>query len=235
MQKREEEDSVFHVFSLLVLAFAVSLDGFGVGVTYGLRRIRFPLWSLLIVTACSATMILVAMQVGDALTNVISPLFAKALGACILIGVGSFAIYNLVTQKEKEPVEENGVRDDSLQDGQLLEKKTVLRLELKKLGLVIQILRTPSSADVDRSGDISVKEALVLGFALSMDGFGAGIGASLVGFHSVSTALTIAGMNLLFIYSGMRIGIRYADARFFQRMAFLPGVMLILIGISKFF
>ncbi|PWK13887.1 sporulation membrane protein YtaF [Tumebacillus permanentifrigoris] len=227
---------MFHVFSLFVLAFAVSLDGFGVGVTYGLRKIRFPLWSLLIVTVCSATMILLAMQVGGALTNAVSPQFAKALGAFILIGVGSFAIYNLVTQKEKEPVEENGDSADSSRDGQTLAKKTtVLRLELKKLGLVIQILRTPSSADVDRSGDISIKEALVLGFALSMDGFGAGIGASLVGFHSVSTALTIAGMNLLFIYSGMRIGIRYADARFLQRMAFLPGMMLILIGISKFF
>lgn len=226
---------MFHVLSLLVLAFAVSLDGFGVGVTYGLRKIRLPFWSLLIVTACSASMILLAMQVGGVLTEYVSPQFAKSLGAIILIGVGSFAIYNLVTQKEKEPVEENGVKADVVQEGPPLEKRTVLRLELKKVGLVIQILRTPSSADVDRSGDISVKEALVLGFALSMDGFGAGIGASLVGFHSISTALTIACMNLLFIYTGMRIGIRYADAGFLRRMAFLPGMMLILIGISKFF
>ncbi|KEO82056.1 sporulation membrane protein YtaF [Tumebacillus flagellatus] len=226
---------MFHVVSLLVLAFAVSLDGFGVGVTYGLRKIRFPLWSLLIVTACSATMILIAMQVGGVLLQYVSPQVAKDLGAVILIGVGSFAIYNLVTQKEKEPVEENGVSVVSPAEGEIPEKKTVLRLELKKLGLVIQILRTPSSADVDRSGDISVKEALVLGFALSMDGFGAGIGASLVGFQSTSTALTIAGMGLLFIYSGIKIGTRYADVRFLQRMAFLPGVMLIVIGISKFF
>ncbi|MBL0386272.1 sporulation membrane protein YtaF [Tumebacillus sp. ITR2] len=227
---------MFHVVSLLVLAFAVSLDGFGVGVTYGLRKIRFPLWSLLIVTLCSATMILIAMQVGGALMSYVSPQFAKDLGAIILIGVGSFAIYNLVTQKEKEPVEENGVTTVSpTEQPKQSEKKTVLRLELKKLGLVIQILRTPSSADVDRSGDISVKEALVLGFALSMDGFGAGIGASLVGFHSISTALTIACMNLLFIFTGIKIGTRYADARFVQRMAFLPGAMLIVIGVSKFF
>ncbi|MGB8953829.1 MAG: sporulation membrane protein YtaF [Tumebacillaceae bacterium] len=227
---------MLHLLSLLVLAFAVSLDGFGVGITYGLRKIRFPLWSLLIVTLCSATMILVAMQVGGVLSSYISDFAARSLGAVILIGVGSFAIYNIVTQKEKERLDENAMED--VQGGAqplMPQQKTVLELELKKIGLVIQILRTPSSADVDRSGDISMKEALVLGFALSMDGFGAGIGASLIGFHSLTTAVTIALMNLLFIYSGIKVGTRYADASLLRKLAYLPGLMLILIGISKFF
>ena len=227
---------MLHLLSLLVLSFAVSLDGFGVGITYGLRKIRFPLWSLLIVTLCSATMILVAMQVGGVLSSYISNYAARSLGAVILIGVGSFAIYNIITQKEKEPIDEKGMEDA---EGAALpeaeQQKTILELELKKVGLVIQILRTPSSADVDRSGDISMKEALVLGFALSMDGFGAGIGASLIGFHSWTTALMIALMNLLFIYSGLNVGRRYANASLLRKMAYLPGVMLILIGISKFF
>lgn len=227
---------MLHLLSLLVLSFAVSLDGFGVGITYGLRKIRFPLWSLLIVTLCSATMILVAMQVGGVLSSYISDHAARSLGAVILIGVGSFAIYNIITQKEKEPIDEKCMDDAEVEVLPAAEQqKTILELELKKVGLVIQILRTPSSADVDRSGDISMKEALVLGFALSMDGFGAGIGASLIGFHSWTTALTIALMNLLFIYSGLKVGRRYANASLLRKMAYLPGVMLILIGISKFF
>ncbi|HEU4962303.1 MAG TPA: sporulation membrane protein YtaF [Bacilli bacterium] len=229
---------MLHFVSLLVLAFAVSLDGFGVGITYGLRKIRIPWWSLLVVTLCAASMILVAMQVGSVLSQYVPVQFAKSFGAVILIGVGSFAIYNILTQKEKDLPEANVVETggaDPEAPSDSLQRMTVLHLELKKIGLVIQILRTPSSADVDRSGDISVKEALVLGFALSMDAFGAGIGASLVGFHSWSTALTIALMNLLFITSGVKIGMRYADTRVLRKMAYLPGVMLILIGISKFF
>jgi len=224
---------VLHSFSLLVLAFAVSLDGFGVGLTYGMRKIRIPLWSLLIVTLCSALVILIAMQVGSLLTGLISADGARMLGAVILIAVGSFAIYNMLNQKEKDPLEENGNERAPAQ--QQAAKQTLLQVELKKIGLVIQILRTPSSADVDRSGDISMKEALVLGCALSMDAFGAGIGASLVGFHSWLTALTIALMSLLFLYSGMRLGRRLADTKVLQKMAYLPGLMLILIGISKFF
>ncbi|ASS74527.1 sporulation membrane protein YtaF [Tumebacillus algifaecis] len=226
---------MLHFFSLLVLAFAVSLDGFGVGLTYGLRKIRFPLWSLLVVTLCSATMILIAMQLGDVISHYLTDSFAKNFGAVILIGVGSFAIYNILTQKEKEPVAEEQTPDESAAPVEEKQHKTVLHVELKKVGLVIQILRTPSSADVDRSGDISVKEALILGLALSMDGFGAGVGASLIGFHSISTALTIAGMNLMFIYSGLRVGMRYADARLMRKMMYIPGAMLILIGLSKFF
>jgi len=221
--------------SLLVLAFAVSLDGFGVGITYGLRKIRMPLWSLLMVTICSATMIAVAMQVGSVLTDYVSEEWAQDIGALILIGVGSFALYNIVTQKEKEPLDPALPVPNVDAAAPVPVKKTVLRLELKKIGLVIQILRTPSSADVDRSGDISLKEAVVLGFALSMDGFGAGIGASLVGFHSVQTALTIALMNMLFIYTGIKVGRRFADMKMLRKMAFLPGLMLIVIGITKFF
>jgi putative sporulation protein YtaF len=226
---------LLHFFSLLVLAFAVSLDGFGVGLTYGLRKIRFPLWSLLVVTLCSATMILVAMKLGDALALYLTDSLARGVGAVMLIGVGSFAIYNILTQKEKEPIEAEPPKSQTSELSEEQENKTVLHVELKKIGLVIQILRTPSSADVDRSGDISVKEGLILGFALSMDGFGAGVGASLIGFHSIPTALTIAAMNLVFIYSGLRVGMRYADTVRLRKMAYIPGVMLILIGISKFF
>ena len=48
---------------------------------------------------------------------------------------------------------------------------------------MIQILRKPTVADFDKSGTISAGEALLLGIALSVDSFGAGIGASLLGMH----------------------------------------------------
>ena len=35
-------------FSLLILAFAVSLDSFSVGLTYGLRKVKIPLKSILL-------------------------------------------------------------------------------------------------------------------------------------------------------------------------------------------
>lgn len=208
--------------SLFVLAFAVSLDGFGVGITYGLRKIRFPWWSLFIVTVLSGTMILLAMGVGGLIVRFMSPEGAKIIGASILICIGGWALYNVLMNL-------NPQRDSTTK------QLRVFRLELKKLGLVIQILKTPTMADMDHSGSISGSEAFFLGIALSMDAFGAGLGASMVGYKPLETAFAVSLMSLLFIGFGLKAGYKYSGRPFMQRMVFVPGIMLILIGLSKIF
>lgn len=64
---------LLHVVTLLLLAFAVSLDGFGVGVTYGLRQIRIPGLSILIIAGCSGIIILLSMLFGQWMADYISP------------------------------------------------------------------------------------------------------------------------------------------------------------------
>ena len=39
--------------SVLLLALAVSLDSFGAGLNYGLRNIKIPIGSILIIALCS--------------------------------------------------------------------------------------------------------------------------------------------------------------------------------------
>ncbi|WP_025852591.1 manganese efflux pump, partial [Paenibacillus ehimensis] len=76
------------VASLLLLAFAVSLDGFGVGVTYGLRKIRIPLPSIAIIAAWSGVIIFASMQIGVWMSRFVDPVVAKDIGAVILMGIG---------------------------------------------------------------------------------------------------------------------------------------------------
>lgn len=215
--------------SLFLLAFAVSLDGFGVGMTYGLRKIRFPWWSLAIVTMLSALMILLAMGLGGLLVKFVSPAGAKWFGSGLLILIGGWAIFNVLSQKSV------GEEDDpsAEQTMHLSYERRIMRLELKTLGLVIQILKTPDAADLDRSGSISAGEALILGVALSMDAFAAGLGASLIGYPPLETAAAVSLLSLSFIAVGIRIGYRYAETSLVRRLAYLPGVLLIVIGLSK--
>ncbi|MFC4769929.1 sporulation membrane protein YtaF [Effusibacillus consociatus] len=226
------------LISLFILAFAVSLDGFGVGITYGLRGIRFPWWSLLVVTLLCASAILVSMGLGGFIVQFMSPAGAKVTGACILILIGSWAIYHLLVRKNEDEEDRNSHRAPVGTDGlgrEISREPRVFYVELKKLGLVIQILKTPSVADMDRSGSISTGEALLLGVALSMDAFGAGVGASMIGYPAVVTAVTISLMSLLFIGMGLKVGHKYAEIPFVRRIAFLPGLILILIGLTKMF
>ncbi|GAA3320682.1 hypothetical protein GCM10020331_032680 [Ectobacillus funiculus] len=103
----------------------------------------------------------------------------------VLIGIGAWVLYQFFSsrqKKEEPPVEET----------------TVWNLEIRSLGIVIQILRKPTMADFDKSGIISGIEALMLGLALSLDSFGAGIGASLLGFSPVLLAILVAVMSSIF-------------------------------------
>ncbi|MDR9744777.1 MULTISPECIES: manganese efflux pump [Paenibacillus] len=253
-----------HFISLLALALALSLDGFGVGITYGLRRTKIPLLSIVVISICSGLVIALSMQVGVLLSHVVSPDVASIVGAVILIGIGAWSLLQLIRKRDKEQLEtDNGVGEGtaagtirsstqasspeaqskgrnqvlalelepSASGGSL--ERMVFTLELRKLGVVIQILRSPSKADMDNSGSISVQEAMWLGIALSLDAFGAGLGAALLGFPTLWTALVIALFSGAFLSLGMKVGLRFAALRWMRRLSVLPALLLMFMGIMK--
>ncbi|MFD0958350.1 MntP/YtaF family protein [Paenibacillus chungangensis] len=230
-----------HLLSVFVLALAVSLDGFGVGVTYGLRRIRIPIVSVLIIACCSGFIIWLSMGAGEWLRGYVSEIVAKAIGAAILIGIGCWALIQLRRSRglhgedndDGSSVDARSLASENGIEGIRRPAATVLSVELKRLGLVIQILRSPQAADVDRSGIISPSEAVMLGVALSLDALGAGLGAALLGLPSLTTAIVIACSCALFLIAGTWVGIRFAARRGMQALSVVPGILLILIGIMK--
>ncbi|WP_339287132.1 manganese efflux pump [Paenibacillus sp. FSL R5-0486] len=262
--RTEEESGVLHHFiSLLALALALSLDGFGVGITYGLRRTKIPLLSIAVISICSGLVIALSMQVGVLLSHVVSPDIASIVGAVILIGIGAWSLLQLIRKQGKEQLEtdtgmgegteakvtgvgeaqerlsaSNGRNqvlaldlEQSASNGSL--ERMVFTLELRKLGVVIQILRSPSKADMDNSGSISAQEAMWLGIALSLDAFGAGLGAALLGFPTLWTALIIALFSGAFLSLGMKVGLRFSALRWMRRLSVLPALLLMIMGIMK--
>jgi putative sporulation protein YtaF len=221
--------------SLILLAFAVSLDGFGVGVMYGLRQIRIPLLSIGIISLCSGLIIFGSMQIGVLLSSWIHPAAATKVGASILIGIGLWALFQLLQSKHQQSESSTAAATDSeVLSLHAFESPTkIMYIELKRFGLVIQILKTPAIADMDRSGNISASEATLLGVALSLDAFGAGIGAALIGFAPVLTAVVIAFSSGIFISIGLQMGLRFAGTMWMRKLSILPGSVLILMGIIK--
>ncbi|MCL7747765.1 sporulation membrane protein YtaF [Halalkalibacter alkaliphilus] len=205
------------ILSLLAIALAVSLDSFGVGLTYGLRKMKLPWKSLLFIAGCSATSILIAMYFGTVIQTYLSPRVAESIGGAILILIGAWALYQ-VYRPATNTVKTKG-------------DEVILNFEIKVLGVVIRILRKPMVADFDNSGTITGREALLLGIALSLDAFGAGIGAALIGFSPVWMAIAVATMSALFVTLGMKSGNRFSDSAWMKKFSFIPGLLLILIGV----
>lgn len=203
--------------TLFLLALAVSLDSFGVGLTYGLRKMKLPFKSLLFIAGCSALSIIIAMVFGSFIQAYISSESAQSLGGIVLILIGGWVLYQVVRPMKKVEKENKD--------------EVIANVEIKMLGIVIRILRKPLIADIDRSGTITGKEAILLGIALSLDAFGAGIGAALIGFSPIPMALTVATMSALFVTLGMKSGFRLSEIKWVSKLAYLPGVLLISLGI----
>ena len=208
-----------NAFSIILLALAVSLDSFSVGFTYGLRKMRIPFKSIAIIACCSAMTLTIAMSIGHLLQQFISPVFAEKMGGIILIILGVWVIYQFFRSEKEKDI--------------LPHEKVIINLEIKSLGLVIHILKKPMSADFDKSGTITGVEAIMLGLALSLDAFGAGIGAVMLGFSPGYLALAVALLSSLLVFFGIKLGSYLSQITWLQNFSFLPGILLIIIGVWK--
>ncbi|CDO03367.1 membrane protein [Oceanobacillus picturae] len=193
---------------LLLLVVAVSLDGFGVGITYGMRKIHVPAVALCIIMLCSGGIVLLAMTIGTGITSLLSPDITRFIGGGILIAIGSLTFYNNVRSGKAQQQNHNAITT---------------------------VLTDPNKADLDKSGNISSTEALLLGAALALDAFGAGIGASMLGYPPVFTAILVACMSGVFLFSGINLGLYLAKNKQMQQMSLLPSVLLITIGVCNIF
>jgi|SRR5690625_668158 len=198
---------------LLFLVIAVSLDGFGVGMTYGMRKIHVPFTALAIIMLCSGCVVLISMTIGNMLSSFVSPHLTTHLGGLILIMIGCFSLYNIIRSNAK-PSQSKNTRG---------EPKHTFKT----------VLSTPDQADLDQSGIISANEALILGVALALDAFGAGIGASMLGYSPLMTTILIALMSGLFVYCGIKIGLILLRNKYLQKMTFLPPLILITLGVMN--
>jgi len=228
---------VVALWSMLALALAVSLDGLSAGMMYGVRKIRIPFLSIVIVSLCSAFVLFGSMSFGGLFVELLPERAAQWIGASILIGIGVWAILQmrLTSRREAESAALEAAAGPPAVTETLpaAEERTLLQWEIRQLGLIIRIWRTPSMADVDRSGVISASEAVLLGLALSLDSLGAGIGAALIGFPPVATSLLIGAASGLCIAGGVKLGFLFAGLRWIERLTLLPGCILIVMGILK--
>ena len=174
----------------------------------------------------SAITLLVSMLIGELIGNLLSPVLAGRIGGSIIVSLGIWIVW----QTLKSPAEQ---REDHHHTVPASEEKLIATIEMKYFGIAINILKKPMEADIDRSGTINGLEAIILGLALSLDAFGAGIGAAMLGFSPLTLSVSIGIMSSLFLLAGMTFGNKLSYIKAINKLTFLPGVLLIVIGILK--
>ncbi len=207
------------LMKILLFAGAVSLDGFIAGMACGVRLIRIPLTSQLVVVAAAGSSVLVSMLCGRVLGGFFGSRTAVWLGVTLLLLMAVFFFLQ-------------GMRE-YLGSRQQNAEEPLLAFCIRPLGVIVQVLRSPEIADQDASGEISWREALALALALSLDSFGAGVGIALGGFPVLATVLWVAAANFFAMKTGIKLGQHVGKKTENGMTAALSGCIFLLLAVVQ--
>lgn len=217
-------------WSAAALALALSIDGLAVGIAYGMRGITVPLRSLLIIGTCSAACFFVALSAGRFVAGMMDFSAPHLIGSSILIVLGSWHIAKGWLDRERAS---NGAKTQAGIDGPGDSSwATLVRIRIRALGVVVHVLREPGRADLDSSGAIETGEAFLLGLALGLDATAVGFGAAFIGV-SFSFIGVVALAQLSLTWFGLRLGARFGRGWLGEKGYYVPGLILILLGLLQ--
>jgi putative sporulation protein YtaF len=208
------------LISSILFGLAVSADGFAAGMAYGVKKIKIPIFSLLVIALASALAVSISMFCGRGLAMGLSPELASRLGALTILVLGSYFVLQALGEKISTIDTEA--------------EQPIISVSIKPLGIIVQILKEPARADFDCSGIISAREAFFLGLALALDAMGAGVGVAMAGLNIFYTVLAVGVLKFILVNLGLLVGAFFNQAWINSLSAVISGLILIIIGISEF-
>ncbi|NOV04322.1 sporulation membrane protein YtaF [Paenibacillus planticolens] len=208
---------------LLILGFAVSssLDNLGVGISYGIRGTCIGFSSNVVIAIICFLFSMFGILSGQWLSKVLPGIYPVLVGAFLLFIVG-IRIILLAVPRKKQHV-----------------SREVERIETDAASMK-SILKNPEMADVDKSGDIGLGEAFILGVALSVNAITNGLGAGLLGLSPLAISITAALGSFITVWFGVVLGRKVAGIRIGsftvgQFGTILSGILLLLIAGNSLF
>ena len=217
---------------VLILTISSSIDSLGIGITYGMRNTAISFIAKIILFMIAFIVSIISIWIGGTLKDIFSPNIVRYIGSFILILMGIFIFFQSVKNKNVSAKNINKSFNKKLNDQQ-----KIYSFFIKCLGITVQILKNPTSSDFDKSNTIDSKEAIFLGFALSLDSFGVGMSFGMLENFTFYFPLFISLFQLFFLNFGNLLGKKLCN---FSRIpenfwSILSGILLIIIGLFKFF
>ena len=81
------------LIAIIILALSVSIDSFGIGITYGIRNTTLPISSKFILVVISFLFSFFAVFIGNTLLSLLSDTMIKIISVGLLILLGLWIIY----------------------------------------------------------------------------------------------------------------------------------------------
>ena len=202
-----------YFLSIFLLCLAPNLDNMAIGLAYGVRKINVPFKSNFAIALFSGFATLISSFFGSLLANYIPNYIGNVIGGCIVCLMGIYTIISYLHIKRiSKKSNENG--------NQYLDN-------LKA------VMDDPSIADRDYSGDISLKESILLGIALAINCLGTGFGAGMTGVNVLVLTVAVIVFSLITISLGAFVGKCYASRFLGDRSTIISGLLLLIVGVYQ--
>ncbi len=209
------------VIQLIILALALSIDAFGIGISYGFKKIKFDFLSILVISMISLVFSSLSIGFGNIIEDIFSEKFLGFISILILVLLGIFIIKKGLEKEENQQDNINNMPKD-------------ISFFIKGLGLTIKIIKNPSSCDLNNSFKIEAKEALFLGIALSIDAIGTGIAVSSFDGYAILFPIFIVIFQLSFLFLGSLLGSLTKFSKLDEsKISMISGLTLIFIAILR--
>ncbi|AUB43915.1 Putative Mn2+ efflux pump MntP (plasmid) [Nostoc flagelliforme CCNUN1] len=231
-----------HILSALLLAIAVNVDNFAVGIAYGIKKLQIGWLTNLFIGLISAAGTYLAISVGNDIRNYLSVNVANVLGSFILIAVGIWSIWKtLKRQRRKVRMRQEmsflvaagsnrAISNSSHGDlSQEFSQEFLQEFSYEKF------LEHPEKADVDRSGYIDVQESIALAFGLTLNNLGSGLGGGISNLNVVITTFLVFILSLLGISGGYFLGDRFTTKISGLWAGILSTSLVIITGVYEYF
>lgn len=203
----------------ILLVLAISLDAFVASIAYGSKKIKIPLLSTLIINIICSLLLAVSVLLGSQLKRVLPGNITALVSFLILLLLGIFYLFE-------------GLTKNYLWSRVDFNKE--IELKLSDINFIINIYLDQTKADYDYSKKLDYKEALYLGFALSLDSLTIGFGSGLTDINYAYLLGLSLIVGLISIRAGLLIGEKLA-IRSKLNLSWLAGVILIFLALSRLF
>lgn len=209
------------MLGIILLAISLSVDAFGIGLSYSLRKVKIPLIPKLIISLISVLITAISFLLGNAILLFISENAAKLIGCVMLIILGALTIL--------KGLRENGNDEEP-------KKNDVISFFIKPLQVTVKIIKHKKS-NADSSKKVDVFESIYLGLSLSVDSLVVGVTYAIIGSLSFFVPIYVGIGQFAFLSLGAILGAKISKAKNINSkvFVFISGAILIILAIVRMF
>ena len=200
-----------NTIEIILFLSAISLDTFLTMIGYSLEKIQLKYFISIFISIVNSMILFGSYYFGKIITQYIPIPTIKLISFILLVILGILKIANPII------------------------KKYIKKIKTKNLPtLMIKIYASPNQADLDDSKTISLKEALFLSLALSLDNIGVVIGISLFSLPIIHITILSCLLNLCTIYMGYYMG-TIIQKKVPLNITWISGACLLLLAFIKYY